>query len=294
MCNKNIEICKSVNCEKELVSSFSKQRGFCSTKCKNSNKLTEFLNIKDSYSELRISIPPLSRINETKIISVAKTCRLNGCENIITSRESRTKYCSTKCASESKKKYSKCRNCDNTFHLVKGKKYYCSRTCNLEHIKVDKTCTRIGCGNKIKWKHKGAKYCSSECYNTTKRSSSIIYTNCQHINCNTQLSAKQIRNTQKYCGKSCFLNERAVANKNSIGNISMRKEKKWEYPRRFIKTQTGWILLSTHTWQKNNGPIPIGYFVKLKDNNTFNDQDIENLELRKFNIKLYEDSKKIT
>lgn len=266
--------CNRKGCENHV--SENRKDGFCSTDCKKTDEVIKFIALKDCYSELML---PMSILNKEKNTISKRICKLESCENELKSRESKTKYCSNKCAAESKKKYANCKHCKTKFHITKGKKVYCSRACNLESIKVERICTHPDCTNKIRWRHKGAKYCSSECYQKIKGANAIRFTICQHTECNSPLTKKQTYYGQKYCGAKCSLDARKLMMGDGIGKISMRKEKKWEYPRRFIKTANGWILVSRNTWEKVNGPIPPYHFIAYKDENTFNDEDIDNLYL---------------
>lgn len=267
--------CNRKGCENHVPE--NRTDGFCSGRCKETDKVMKFIALKDSYKELPISHTMLlDTKSETK---EKKICALPGCTNTVKKRGKRAKYCSLNCSIESKKKYGviNCEHCTTPFQSNRFRKHFCSRQCHLDHIKVERFCENPECKRKLN-SHKGVtKFCSRECYSKVRSASVVRYTNCQNEKCNKELSEAQYQNKQLYCGKACYHEHRKEKMGDGIGKITMRKEKHWEYPRRFIKTEKGWILLSRYTWEKENGPLPANHFIAYKDGNTFNDEDVKNL-----------------
>jgi hypothetical protein len=265
-CNRN-------GCEKHVPE--NRTDGFCSAACKKSEEIMKFVALKDSYSEL----PMANALLLKKTYKAERNkCYLATCENKV--KEKRSKYCSVECKSKDVK-YGvvDCKNCTTPFKSSYSRKTFCSMACNLEYKKVEKFCQNEGCENKVKQRGKRIKYCSSECFQNTRRKKVELFTNCQNKECNLPLSDYQSKNHQKYCSGSCYLTVRKETLGDGIGKISMRKEKNWEYPRRFIKTEKGWILLSRYTWEKANGPLPAHHFITFKDGNKFNDEEASNLDI---------------
>jgi hypothetical protein len=81
-----------------------------------------------------------------------------------------------------------------------------------------------------------------------------------------------------FCSKGCYIANR-IETKSAIGRIKLIKKKNWEYPRRFIKTESGWKMLSVFTWEKHNGLIPKNHMLIFKDGDSFNDEDINNIQM---------------
>lgn len=231
--------------------------------------------------ELKLShIPPKGIIKKNKII---KICQLDGCNNELKSYPSTKKYCSMKCYHKHRTKLNifKCKRCNSEFKPNHKGRIFCSNKCFLDSIRVERYCNNNNCGKRITDTDSVKKYCSIKCYNSS-RSRSFKIDKCQLEDCSKPLTKEQIRVSQKYCSRGCSTNDRLKKSKDLIGvKISLRKREEWDYPRRYIKTESGWVLLSRFLWEKQNGPIPKDHYIGYKDNNTFNDEDINNLYLIK-------------
>lgn len=267
-------MCNSKNCQRrgclELVPE-NRTDGFCSTRCRQSEMALRLSNMRMAYSEL-----PVVKIKPKE----KKICKNAGCNNIVKNRGRRAKYCSISCSSESKKKYKviPCEHCQTLFQSGRFNRRFCSRACHRAHIKVERFCSNPECGKLLDCSGGIRKYCSKTCFDKVRSQGVIKYYECQNSTCQKTLTEAQVKNGQKYCGKSCYVEDRKRNEGDGIGKISLRKEKQWKYPRRFIKTEKGWILLARYTWEQKNGPLPPHHFVSCKDGNTFNDEDINNLE----------------
>lgn len=273
MCN--LKHCQRTGCENHIPA--NRTDDFCSNKCKETQAVLKEIALKDSYKELGLGNLPLNLKNTKK----EKKCLREGCENLVKKRGKKSKYCSLSCSFESKKKYQiiPCGHCSTPFQSNRFKKYFCSRECHRASIKVERYCAYSECG-KLLSNLKGVKtYCSNECYKKSISAGVIKFDTCQLEECGKALSYSQKRSQQKYCSHECFCKNKQKASGNSIGKIGMRKAKHWEYPRRYIKTERGWILLARYTWEQANGPLPPYHFISYKDGNTFNDSDINNLEI---------------
>lgn len=235
--------------------------------------------------ELRIDAytPKNLKIKKEKKIKEKKICRNSQCENEVKAKGSRRKYCSLKCSAESKKKWKIriCKNCSNEYQSSRYRKIFCSEKCYREGIKVKRICQNPECNSVIEKSTKESKYCSKKCYNYIRTKHIIRITHCQNKECSKELTETKKKNFQKYCGKVCYQKDRKIKTESLIEDkISFRRRKEWAYPKRFIKTERGWVMLSRYTWEKANGPVPPKHYVAYKDGDSFNDQDINNLYLR--------------
>lgn len=235
--------------------------------------------------ELRIDthIPKNLNIEKEKKIKEKKICGNLGCSNNIKARGTRAKYCSLKCSIEDKKKWKIriCKNCNIEYQSTRYRKSFCSTKCYREDVKVERRCQNSECNSVIKKSVKKSKYCSKNCYKYIRSKHIVRITHCQFNGCGEKLSETKMKYFQKYCGSNCYQKDRKIKNESSIGEkISLRKRKEWEYPRRFIKTQNGWIMVARHTWEKVNGSIPPKHYIAYKDGDSFNDQDIDNLYIK--------------
>ena len=57
-----------------------------------------------------------------------------------------------------------------------------------------------------------------------------------------------------------------------IGTITIRKDKKTKTPRRWIKTESGWVPYAKHLWCKTYGEIPPGCLIHHLDFDSLNDE----------------------
>lgn len=269
MCKSNH--CRRNGCEKHVPE--NRTDGFCSNAC----KVLKTLELRDSYKELRIAELPLNLRQKRE----KKICANEGCNNIVTKRGKKAKYCSLSCSSESKRKYKviPCENCSTPFKSERFRTHFCSRQCYIDSVSVKRYCENSECGKLLSNVGGIKKYCSIACYRKIKGAGLVRFDNCQSKGCENKLTAFQRKNGQKFCSKSCYHKNRIESAGDGFGKISLRKEKGWEYPRRFIKTERGWILLSRYTWEQANGPLPPYHIIVCKDGNTFNDSDINNLEI---------------
>lgn len=236
--------------------------------------------------ELKLSpvTPKNIKIKKERIIKEKKICKNQGCNNHIKARGTKHKYCSIKCSGESKKKWKirVCKNCNKTYQSSRHKKIFCSVNCYRAGIKVERICQNTECNSIIKKSTKGSKYCSERCYHYIRSKHIVRVTHCQFNQCGEKLTEKKMQYFQKYCGRDCYQKDRKIKNESLIGEkISLRKRKEWEYPRRFIKTENGWVMLARYTWEKANGSIPPKHYIAYKDGDSFNDMNIDNLYLKK-------------
>lgn len=215
------------------------------------------------------------------VLKEKKNCIRPGCSNKVKYHSSRAKYCTPECYAKSKMNKSiPCKGCGKNFHPTKKRKYFCTSKCFLDSLRVQRYCQNPECGQLIKDNNNVRKYCSVKCFNHVRQKDIIRYSNCQNNECGAPLKNSQIKSNQKYCCHPCYTKVRNQKTKDSIGKlISLRNNKNWEYPRRYIKLEKKWMLVSRYTWENANGPIPEGYYIGYKDGDTFNDQDINNLYL---------------
>ena len=234
-------------------------------------------------------------------IKEEKICQLKGCGNVIKNfrkaNDSRkeTKFCSAACRLQGSLKYGQtsCVNCSTFFRKRTETHIACSVKCLYEYQRgPDRFCNNDGCGNKLSNRDKTRKYCSFKC-SVEKRFGNIQrFNNCQREGCCNKLTQTQKGNGTKYCSRACYLATTRDTVKNIV-KISFFKKKGHEYPRRFIKTSTGWKLLCNVIWEQKNGPIPHRYYIKFKDGNTFNDEDIDNMYLNSMLENIHPTIKKI-
>jgi hypothetical protein len=265
--------CLRPGCEKHVP--VHRNDGFCSFNCKKTHEIMQFRKTQEQYSELPLVKAP--------VVSKIKICLADGCENIVKKRGKAAKYCSQKCFHESKRKYHiiPCENpgCKKPFQSGRFNKRFCSRECFHIVIKSEKNCANQECQKLFTPEKRSSKYCCRACFDAVRGKNILHYDVCQFSNCGKKLSAEQRERHQKFCSVSCSFSDRKEKMGTGIGKITFRKEKGWVYPRRFIKTEKGWILLSRYTWEQVNGPLPKHHIVVCKDGNTFNDDDISNLEI---------------
>lgn len=172
-----------------------------------------------------------------------------------------------------------CKNeeCKSLFFQSIKRKNFCSHNCFIESKKnvIKKT---IKCENKkcdicfAPTIHR-RRFCSIKCYNDSIRTLPKI---CEFVLCKKNFIPKEKKNI--FCSTSCSINSR----KNYNGKIKLGVfQKNSLYPRRLIFNEmlNKWFLYSDFLWQKNKGAIPEGFKVGFKDEDSFNDQDIENLIL---------------
>ena len=209
-----------------------------------------------------------------------KICQLEICKKKFIPKRKTTKYCSLGCLKISRRIIKKCQaeGCGCTLPAGSSSVKFCSRICYLNTIRPYKKCHNNDCNNHINYRH-NSKFCSMSCYRQEGSKNVIHYYNCQKKECYNVLSKAQFDNMQKYCSSKCCLDDKKEKSIENIGNIYLRKVKRWNYPRRFIKTKNGFILLSKYIWEKVNGPIPKHHYIVYKDGNTFNDEDINNLSI---------------
>lgn len=66
---------------------------------------------------------------------------------------------------------------------------------------------------------------------------------------------------------------------NEVGKVTMRKDSKTGRDYQHICLAVGkWKMLHVHVWEQNNGPVPKGMVVRIKDGDTLN-TELSNLEL---------------
>lgn len=231
----------------------------------------KFVALKDSYKELPLSHAMLLGQSEKK---VKKTCALDGCEKPVSQRGIRAKYCSLYCSVKARTKVKHCelKECGKEFHPYRASMSFCSRACYLKSVQPpDRFCLNKTCGIKL---HEQEKYCSLKCCYEHKHGHLEWNDVCQRPGCEKELIDN--RSSRKYCSQECY-NIVREHDKNSTGKIKLVKRKGWTYPRRFIKTESGWKLLSVFTWETHNGPLPTNHIITFNDGDSFNDQDINNL-----------------
>jgi hypothetical protein len=267
-------MCNSQSCQRrgclKLVPE-NRTDGFCSAQCKKNEFALRLSNMRMVYSEL----PSVKSEPKEK-----KVCKNTGCNNVIKKRGRRAKYCSIACRSEDRKKYKviPCEQCQTPFQSGRFNKRFCSRACHRAFIRVERFCANSECGKLLDCSGGIKKYCGKSCYDTDRNKGVVRYHECQNSTCHKALTEAQTKNGQKYCGNSCYVQAKKQIQGDGIGKITLRKERQWKYPRRFIKTGRGWILLARYTWEQQNGPLPANHYISCKDGNTFNDEDINNLE----------------
>ena len=211
-------------------------------------------------------------------------CQNPECEKRV--KRGRNQYCSWECykVDNNKNAHECCQRvgCTEPLTSRKSTRKYCSQECyKLDHDnrpsrKVIRICTLPGCGTQIKRRGNGRKYCSVEC--SVKSRKKLTPIPCP--TCETNFQPKRER--QIYCSEKCRRGE---------NHLTIRKVS--GLPRRFSKIDKKWVLTSNATWTENKGELVSGMNVWFKDNNTFNDMDINNLYLvdHKEYLKL---SKKVT
>lgn len=214
-------------------------------------------------------------------INPQKLCGLKSCGNKL--QRANAKFCSKKCSTEYHTMYKtkNCKHCGNTFkpHSIISK--FCSRACYLSFtVKPEKTCKNPDCGNPIIKNQNNSTFCSLTCFYKFRRNGEEILEVCQCSDCQKPLSQYQKYKKRKFCSHNCYIKNKLVVN--GVGNIILKNRKRWKTPRRFIKTESGFILLSNYTWNNNNGKIPERCYIGFKDEDSFNDGDINNLYLKKY------------
>lgn len=240
---------------------------------RRTDKVLETIYLKDAYKELNLSHSVFIAEKKAK---EQKICGREGC--CIPVRKSKHKYCSAECYSIGRIKYGviPCKQCAIPFQSGRFNKYFCSKKCHHDYIKVELFCANPECKKPMNDK-RSQTHCSKECFNKMKIKRIPDFTNCQWNECGSFLTKKQIESKQKYCCRKCYNLDKKEKKGDGIGKISFRKVKGFEYPLRFIKTEKGWIRFSKYIWEKTNGPIPENHRIAFKDKNTFNDENVNNL-----------------
>lgn len=272
MCNN--KHCNRPGCENHIPE--NRNDCFCSNACSKSNKIMKFVALSSAYRELPISITLVENANSIKRIK--KICAFNGCENKVSARGKKRKFCSHKCYANhyTKKRICDLGSCEKEFRPYRKGMKYCSRVCYVKSVQsADRFCINKMCGKKLETKNQ-KKYCSQSCFYNHKHGYLTWNHICQKAGCENKLTDK--RSSRKYCSHECY-KKAQFENANTTGRIKMVKRKGWTYPRRFVKTETGWKLLSVFTWEQHNGPLPSRHIVTFNDGNSFNDQDISNLSI---------------
>ena len=276
MCTSNTEhyeFCKDEFCRKPLVSKTAIHSGFCGKKCKKSYELRNAVKLSNQYRELGVSLSDFIKVDRNVLVN---KCHKEGCENEAKGK----KYCSHSCYASDRRKVRICEKpgCENEIKTRRAKTHFCSVECYKESVKTKKISKNKTCNN-IVYGNKDTMYCSDVCYKTHKFGYAVNDKKCQKDGCDNKI--KQRGSKRKFCSSECYVQDRK-SDKFKIGVTSLRSIKKGKRKRRCIKTENGWVLLAKHVWEKANGPTPKGYFINIKDGNTFNDQDINNLELMSF------------
>ena len=239
--------------------------------------------------ELKINSAIPKNLKIDKKVSVKKSCENPECSNEIKRRGKKAKYCCFDCYQSVRiqKATKKCKQCKTNYISSRQRKHFCSKKCFMENITKVKFCENPGCSNEIKRAKEISKYCSIECYKYVRTKHIERITNCQANGCGKELKKLQIKSQQKYCCKECYQKQRKTEYNNSGEKISFRKSKFSKNPRRYIKTENGWLLMSRYVWELNNGPLPKFHHIGFVDGDSFNDQDINNLVLtpNKINLK---------
>lgn len=200
-------------------------------------------------------------------------CGLNGCYTPVKTK--RRKYCSKECHAKAVgANVPQCNNpaCNN--RVKRGRNQFCSWECYkiVNDKNAHDTCQREGCCNPLTSRKSTRKYCSQTCYKLDhpNRPSRKKVRLCTLPGCGQQI--KRRGNGRKYCSLACSVKARQ--------EVSSVKIKKLDgIPRRFNKVEKKWILTSNITWKESFGEIPKGKQVWFKDNEWFNDMDINNLYL---------------
>ena len=265
MC-KNIhhKNCKNNICRKQLNSHSAQESGFCGDECKKSHILQKALMISYEYKELGFALA-----DDIPKISL---CAREGCLNH--PKDKKRKYCSMECSALSKKKIRICQKqgCSNEVKKHEKSTRFCSRECYKQHIQPSKICKRSGC-DKLVFGGERPKFCSEECYKLSKFGYVIKDKKCQRDSCQNEIKGRGSK--RRFCSNECYV----INKKSPIGTIKLKTDGRDSRKRRFIRINSGWSLLSKYTWEKAHGPIPEGYFVRIKDGNLYNDEDLDNLEL---------------
>jgi hypothetical protein len=268
-----IKHCQRAGCEKHIPE--NRTDDFCSNSCKKSDQVMRFVALKDAYQELPLANSMLMTDAIPK--KKRKICALDGCEKPVSQRGSRAKFCSVEHFIEYKtrKRFCEEKSCGKKFHPYRASMKYCCRACYVKAVGVERFCTNTTCGKKLKSSNQ-EKFCSQACYREHRFGDIKKFETCQATGCDNKLTDR--RSTRKYCSQPCYDAARQEK-KNTLGQTKLLKRKEWKYPRRFIKTENGWKLLSILTWETHNGPVPQYHFIDFIDGDSFNDQDINNLKL---------------
>lgn len=193
-------------------------------------------------------------------------------------KRGRNQFCSWECYTvvNSKDAHTNCQRvgCNEPLISRKSTRKYCSQECyridhpNRPSRKKQRLCTLPGCGNVITRRGTGRKFCSVKC--SVKARKTLKNISCP--TCDTMFAPK--RNRQIFCSDNC---------RKSKSEFTLKKHGKMI--RRFTRvldetTNTKKLVLSSNiVWEKVHGKIHEGYNVWFKDENTFNDLEINNLYL---------------
>lgn len=229
-------------------------------------------------------------------------CQLNGCFKHV--KNKRRKYCSRECHEKSVgANIPKCNNPSCKNRVKRGRNLYCSWECYkiVNGKNAPDTCQREGCCNSLVSRKSTRKYCSQACYklDTPNRPSKKKVRICSLPDCDNQI--KRRGSARKYCSVECAVKSRKKLSTSSCPSCdkefepkrlrqifcsdNCRKGKELSVkkiggvPRRFSKVDKKWVLTSNITWENVHGKIPQGQDVWFKDNEWFNDMDINNLYL---------------
>ena len=197
-------------------------------------------------------------------------------------KRGRNQYCSWDCykVDNNKNAHEHCQRvgCESPLISRKSTRKYCSQQCyKLDHDnrpsrKKVRICTLPECGKQIKRRGNGRKFCSVAC--SVKSRKKLKPVNCP--TCDSQFDPKRFR--QIFCSEVCRRGENKLKVK-KLGNLP-RRFSRVSFPQLNIsKVLNKWILTSNVTWKEHNGEVPEEMDIWFKDNNTFNDMDINNLYL---------------
>ena len=282
MCTSINEYCLRDGCQNKKKD--TREDSFCSDLCSNMYHLNNHRKLKEQYSELRIA--PSEFYNVKKKRNVRRNCERPGCENKISQRGTKRRFCSKECYAETRKIKRTCQlpGCNKPLHTNRPWTKFCSVECRQKsETRPDAFCLNPECQKKLE-KQWQKKYCSNRCAGIHKFGNVNKITHCQNEECGKELTESQMLSLNKYCSLPCSQKKKKIG----LGGITLRKAyKHWQYPRRMVRTEEGFVLLAKLTWEKaNNQKVPKGWTIGYKDGNTFNDEDAENLFIFEIKEKL--------